>query len=75
MSMESNNIQDEIFKKMSPQQKLEASMNLYHSARELKAAWLRKLHSDWSEEEIQQAVREAFANTKISIDPIMITNR
>jgi len=49
---------------MSPQQKLEASMSLYYSARKLKAAWLRQTHADWSEEIIAQAVKEAFANAR-----------
>jgi len=60
--MESSEIQYEYLKKMSPQQKLEASMNLYYSARELKEVWLRQLHSDWSDQQIKQAVKEAFAN-------------
>lgn len=57
-----NEIQYEYLKKMSPQQKWEAAMNLYYSAKELKAAWLRRLHSDWSDQQINQAVKEAFAN-------------
>jgi len=62
--MEYRGAEYEILKKMSPQQKLEASMNLYHSARKLKAAWLRQLHSDWSEEKVQQEVREIFVNAR-----------
>ena len=62
--MESNAEQNKILKKMSPQEKLEASLNLYYSARKLKAAWLRQTHAEWSEEEIEQAVKEAFANAR-----------
>ena len=62
--MESNAEHIKILKKMSPQQKLEASLNLYHSARKLKAAWLRQTHTDWSEEQIEQAVMEAFTNAR-----------
>jgi len=62
--MERSDAQSEILKKMSPQQKLEASMNLYHSARKLKAAWLGQLHSDWSAEKIKREVREAFVNAR-----------
>ena len=62
--MESNQIQNEYLKKMSPQQKLEVAMNLYHSAKELKAAWLRQLHSEWSDQKIEQEVREAFINAR-----------
>jgi hypothetical protein len=60
--MESNAEHIKILKKMSPQQKLEASLNLYYSARKLKAAWLRQTHTEWSEEQIEQAVTEAFTN-------------
>ena len=62
--MEYKKIQYEYLKKMSPQQKLEASMNLYHSAKALKLAWLRQQHSEWSEQEIQQALRESFVNAR-----------
>jgi len=55
-------IQDTIIQKMTPAQKIEASMMLYHSARCCKAAWLRKTHPDWSEHQINMAVREAFSN-------------
>ena len=57
-------MQNEIIKRMSPQQKLEASMDLYYSARKLKAAWLRQLHSDWSDKQVAQAVTEAFVNAR-----------
>ena len=62
--MESNDIQNKLLRKMSPQQKLEAAMNLYYSAKELKTAWLRQLHVEWSDQEIEQTVREAFANAR-----------
>jgi len=55
-------IQDQIYRKMTPQQKIDAAWSLYHSARQLKAAWLRQMHSDWTEQMIEQAVREAFFN-------------
>ena len=45
---------------MSPAQKLRAAERLYHSARQLKAAALRAKHPDWTDEAIQQAVREIF---------------
>ena len=60
--MDSCSVQDEIFKKMSAQQKLEVAMSLYYSAKELKSAWLRQRHTEWSDEKIEQAVREAFDN-------------
>jgi len=53
-------IQNQILAKMSPGKKLEVAMQLYYSARELKAAGLRADHPDWDEKQVQQAVREAF---------------
>jgi len=53
-------IQKKILAKMSPGKKLEVAMQLYYSARELKAAGVRADHPDWDEKQVQQAVREAF---------------
>ncbi len=53
-------IQNQILAKMSPEKKLEVAMQLYYSARELKAAGVRADHPDWDEKRVQQAVREAF---------------
>jgi hypothetical protein len=50
----------EIIARMTPAQKLEASMRLYWSARKLKAAGIRAEHPDWSEAEVAAAVRAAF---------------
>ena len=58
--METVNMHDEIMKKMTPEQKLKAAENLYWSARRLKAAWLRHIHPDWSEDEVQQEVKRIF---------------
>ena len=52
--------QKRIFQSMTPEQKLEVALRLYYSARELKAAGLRAQHPDWSDEEIQEKVREIF---------------
>jgi len=53
-------IQRQIFAKMTAEKKLELSMQLYWSARRLKAAHLRGLHPDWSEEKVQEEVRRIF---------------
>jgi hypothetical protein len=63
MSQE-NDIQFSILQAMSPEKKLKVAMRLYHSARELKAAWIRQQHEEWSEREVQLAVREAFINAR-----------
>jgi len=54
------NIQNQILAKMSPEKKLEVAMQLYYSARELKAAGVKADHPDWDEKQVQQAMREAF---------------
>ena len=53
-------IQNQILARMSLGKKLEVAMQLYYSARELKAAGVRADHPDWNEKQVQQAVREAF---------------
>jgi hypothetical protein len=60
--MMQNDMQIEIFKAMTPEQKLEAAFNLYDMAKELKTEWIRQLHKDWSEEQVADAVREIFTN-------------
>jgi len=52
--------QQRLLKEMTPSQKLQTAMDLYYSARELKAAGLRHQHPDWSEERIQEKVLEIF---------------
>ncbi|MCF8145635.1 MAG: hypothetical protein K9N21_17115 [Deltaproteobacteria bacterium] len=53
-------VQLRIFREMSPERKLEIAQMLYYSARELKAAAIRAKHPEWSEEEIQSRLSEAF---------------
>jgi hypothetical protein len=52
--------QKRIFQSMTPEQKLKVALRFYHSARDLKAAGLRFQNPDWSEERIQDRVREIF---------------
>ncbi|MBX7258431.1 MAG: hypothetical protein K1Y02_18860 [Candidatus Hydrogenedentes bacterium] len=49
-----------IIRAMTPEQKLATAQRLYDSARELKAAGFRMQHPDWTEEQVQAAVRKAF---------------
>jgi len=48
------------YQAMTPEKKLQVALDLYHSAKELKAAGLRRQHPDWSTEKINQKVREIF---------------
>lgn len=45
---------------MTPGERLRAAMRLYWSGRGLKAAWLRKRHPEWTDDEVAAAVRAAF---------------
>jgi len=62
--MNGSDIQKEIFKKMTPEQKLKVAMRLCWSARRLKAAWLRQQNPDWTEERVQKQVTEIFKNAR-----------
>ncbi len=53
-------IQNEIYRSMSPAQKLQISMQMYWSARRLKVAWIQQQHPDWTRQQVEDAVREAF---------------
>ena len=47
-------------RRMTGAQKLRTAFQMYWSARRLKAARLRQQHPDWTEEEVQQRVKEIF---------------
>jgi hypothetical protein len=59
-----DDIQKEIFRKMTGGQKLKLAMRLYWPARRLKAGWLRKQHPGWAEEQVQAEVTEIFRNAR-----------
>jgi hypothetical protein len=52
--------QKKAYQAMTPEQKLQLALDLYYSARALKAAGLKSKHPEWSTEEISQKVREIF---------------
>ncbi len=52
--------QERIFQAMEPEKKLRVAQMLYYSARQLKAAGLKAQNPDWSEEKINNRVREIF---------------
>jgi hypothetical protein len=52
--------QKEIYRQMTPAQKLDIAAQMWWEAKKLKAAALRTRHPDWSEEEIQKKVKEIF---------------
>lgn len=52
--------QRDIYRRMTPGERWLAAVDLYWSLRSLKAAHLRSIHPDWSDDEVAQAVKEAF---------------
>jgi len=56
--------QKKIFQSMTPAQKLDVALRLYYSARELKAVGIRSQNPDWTEEKIEERVREIFLYTR-----------
>jgi len=48
------------FKKMSPEKKLQISLQLYYSAWELKKAAIKSKHPDWKENRIEDEVKKIF---------------
>ncbi len=49
---------------MTGAQKVKAAFQLYWSARKIKAARLRQVHPDWTEEEIRKEVTRIFLHAR-----------
>jgi hypothetical protein len=56
--------QIESFRRMPAEQRLALAEQLYWSARELKAAWLRAQHPDWSEAQVSREVTRIFLHAR-----------
>jgi Rv0078B-related antitoxin len=56
--------QIEIFRRMTPERRLQLAEQLYWSARHLKSAGLRAQHPDWSDEHIEAEVRSIFTHAR-----------
>ncbi|MGD8381870.1 MAG: hypothetical protein PVJ11_06985 [Syntrophobacterales bacterium] len=52
--------QKRIFQSMVVEEKLNIALRLYYSAKELKKVGLRVQHPDWTEEMIEDKLREIF---------------
>ena len=55
---------DAILRRMTPAQRWEAARNLYWTMRRHKAAFLKSLHPEWSDEQVNDEVRRIFANAR-----------
>ena len=58
-------VRREIYRKMTPDRKLEIAFCVYREARGLKAAWLRQCNPDWTEEQVEAKVSEYFLYSDI----------
>jgi hypothetical protein len=56
--------QIEAFRRMPPERRLALAEQLYWSAREWKAAWLRTRHPEWSEEQVQREIIRIFRHAR-----------
>lgn len=63
-TIEHNKYAIERFKSMSAEQKLNLSLQLYYSAKELKRSWLRNQHVDWTDQQIEMKLRKIFLYTR-----------
>jgi hypothetical protein len=60
MSSPALELQRQLIRAMSPEQKIRASEALRAAAWALKATWIRDQHPAWSEADVQDAVRRWF---------------
>jgi hypothetical protein len=60
METQTHQYQIEVYRAMTPQQKYEVMQSIIDSARTMKYTYFRSIHSDWTDEQIQQALCEWF---------------
>ena len=60
LEMEMDPRQIELYRLMSPSQKIRIALRLYYSAWQLKEAGLRLHHPEWTQEELQERTKEIF---------------
>ena len=56
--------QFEAYRRMLPERRLALAEQLYWSARQLKGAWLRQCHPDWSDAEVAHEVTRIFTHAR-----------
>jgi len=54
----------EALRHLTPEERYRASRQMYWALRRHKAAFLRSLHTDWSDAEIEAEVRRIFLNAR-----------
>lgn len=56
--------QIEIYRNMTPEQRLAVAERLYWSAREWKASGVRMQHPEWSDKQVSEEVTRIFRNAR-----------
>jgi hypothetical protein len=56
--------QQEFLRRMTPAQRWQAARRLYWTMRRHKAAFLKSRHPEWSQERIEQEVRNIFLHAR-----------
>lgn len=56
--------QIEIYRHMTPGRRLELAEQLYWTGREMKAAWLRSIHPEWTEDQVAKEVTRIFSHAR-----------
>jgi len=51
-------IQRDIYQQMTPEQKIEAFLRLYASAKQLMEAGMRERHPDWSQDKVERFIKQ-----------------
>ena len=54
----------EALRRLTPEARYRASREMYWTLRRHKAAFLRSLHADWSEQEVEAEVRRIFMDAR-----------
>ncbi len=61
---ENRSISVNLFKEFSPEKKLDLSLKLYFSAKELKRSAIKQIHPDWDETKINEEVKRIFLHAR-----------
>jgi hypothetical protein len=53
-----------ILRRMTPERRLALAEGLYWTARDMKKAWLRAQHPDWSDAQVSREVTRIFSHAR-----------
>jgi hypothetical protein len=57
-------LQFEILRRMTPERRLALAEGMYWMAHQMKTAWIRQQHQDWSDEQVGREVARIFLNAR-----------